>query len=191
MVAADEVLCLVLAAGQGRRFGSDKRLARLADGTTLLAASVARAREAFAEVRVVVRAGETPASLGLPAQQRLVHSLDASSGMGHSLAAGVAAARNSPARAIAVLLGDMPWIAADTLERLAAMATPEAIVFPLYDGQRGHPVLFGRAFWDALAQLDGDQGARRVLQAHRPAWREVPCDDPGVLCDVDTPAALG
>ncbi|NQA49427.1 nucleotidyltransferase family protein, partial [Pseudomonas aeruginosa] len=121
----------------------------------------------------------------------LVHSLDASSGMGHSLAAGVAAARNSPARAIAVLLGDMPWIAADTLERLAAMATPEAIVFPLYDGQRGHPVLFGRAFWDALAQLDGDQGARRVLQAHRPAWREVPCDDPGVLRDVDTPAALG
>ncbi|HBO0636754.1 TPA: nucleotidyltransferase family protein, partial [Pseudomonas aeruginosa] len=129
--------------------------------------------------------------LGLPAQQRLVHSLDASSGMGHSLAAGVAAARNSPARAIAVLLGDMPWIAADTLERLAAMATPEAIVFPLYDGQRGHPVLFGRAFWDALAQLDGDQGARRVLLAHRPAWREVPCDDPGVLRDVDTPAALG
>ncbi|HIE0353030.1 TPA: nucleotidyltransferase family protein [Pseudomonas aeruginosa] len=191
MVAADEVLCLVLAAGQGRRFGSDKRLARLADGTTLLAASVARAREAFAEVRVVVRAGETPASLGLPAQQRLVHSLDASLGMGHSLAAGVAAARNSPARAIAVLLGDMPWIAADTLERLAAMATPEAIVFPLYDGQRGHPVLFGRAFWDALAQLDGDQGARRVLLAHRPAWREVPCDDPGVLRDVDTPAALG
>ncbi|MBF2948087.1 NTP transferase domain-containing protein, partial [Pseudomonas aeruginosa] len=104
---------------------------------------------------------------------------------------GVAAARNSPARAIAVLLGDMPWIAADTLERLAAMATPEAIVFPLYDGQRGHPVLFGRAFWDALAQLDGDQGARRVLLAHRPAWREVPCDDPGVLRDVDTPAALG
>ncbi|MFU5351712.1 molybdopterin cofactor-binding domain-containing protein [Pseudomonas aeruginosa] len=120
-----------------------------------------------------------------------ISSLDASSGMGHSLAAGVAAARNSPARAIAVLLGDMPWIAADTLERLAAMATPEAIVFPLYDGQRGHPVLFGRAFWDALAQLDGDQGARRVLLAHRPAWREVPCDDPGVLRDVDTPAALG
>ena len=110
MVAADEVLCLVLAAGQGRRFGSDKRLARLDDGTTLLAASVARAREAFAEVRVVVRAGDTPASLGLPAQQRLVHSLDASLGMGHSLAAGVAAARNSTARAIAVLLGDMPWI---------------------------------------------------------------------------------
>ncbi|HCK4783779.1 TPA: nucleotidyltransferase family protein, partial [Pseudomonas aeruginosa] len=49
----------------------------------------------------------------------------------------------------------------------------------------------GRAFWDALAQLDGDQGARRVLLAHRPAWREVPCDDPGVLRDVDTPAALG
>lgn len=130
MVAADEVLCLVLAAGQGRRFGSDKRLARLADGTTLLAASVARAREAFAEVRVVVRAGDTPASLGLPAQRRLVHNLDASLGMGHNLAAGVAAARNSTARAIAVLLGDMPWIAADTLERLAAMATPEAIVFP-------------------------------------------------------------
>lgn len=189
MVAADEVLCLVLAAGQGRRFGSDKRLARLADGTTLLAASVARAREAFAEVRVVVRAGDTPASLGLPAQQRLVHSLDASSGMGHSLAAGVAAANSPaghrrPARRHALDRRRYPRASGrDGHSRSHRVS--------LYDGQRGHPVLFGRAFWDALAQLDGDQGARRVLLAHRPAWREVPCDDPGVLRDVDTPAALG
>ena len=111
--------------------------------------------------------------------------------MGHSLAAGVAAARNSTARAIAVLLGDMPWIAADTLRASGRDGHSRSHRVSLYDGQRGHPVLFGRAFWDALAQLDGDQGARRVLQAHRPAWCEVPCDDPGVLRDVDTPAALG
>ena len=110
--------------------------------------------------------------------------------MGHSLAAGVAAARNSTARAIAVLLGDMPWIAADTLERLAAMATPEAIVFPC--------TTVSAAIRCCSAALSGTRlrnwtatRARAVLQAHRPAWCEVPCDDPGVLRDVDTPAALG
>ncbi len=111
--------------------------------------------------------------------------------MGHSLAAGVAAARDTTAQAMAVLLGDMPWIAADTLERLAAMGQClEAILFPLHDGQRGHPVLFGRDFWPELTQLTGDEGARAVVQAHRDSCVVVEVKDAGVLRDVDTPEVL-
>lgn len=184
-------VALLLAAGFGKRFGSDKRRVRLADGRTLLAASLANARAVFDEVRVVLRAEDDPIELGLPVDIPLVRCADAQSGMGHSLAAGVNSLKSCTADSVAILLGDMPWLAESTLRLLLQQATAQRIVFPQHDGQRGHPVLFGRAFWPELLQLQGDEGARAVLQAHREAWYPVVVDDPGVLRDVDTPAALG
>jgi len=185
-----KVIALMLAAGRGRRFGSDKRVARLADGCSLLAASVERAQRVFGEVHVVLRGDDNPQALGLPAACRIIRCSDADQGMGHSLAAGMRALAEQDAEAVAVLLGDMPWIRTDSLQQLCEQATPERIVYPLYDGQRGHPVLFGRAFWPQLLSLTGDQGARELLQAHGPACHGVALSDSGVLRDVDRPEAL-
>ncbi|MFR0691186.1 NTP transferase domain-containing protein [Enterobacterales bacterium AE_CKDN230030158-1A_HGKHYDSX7] len=183
-------MALVLAAGQGSRFGADKRRAALPDGRSLLAHSVERAQTVFDEVRVVLRDGERAEDFGLPAGCHVIHSPDAALGMGHSLAAGAASLIDSDARAVAILLGDMPWIAPETLRALAEEASSSAILFPLHDGQRGHPVLFGREFWPALTQLSGDEGARTVVQANRDRCLTLEVADAGVLRDVDTPAAL-
>lgn len=183
-------VALLLAAGFGKRFGSDKRRARLADGRTLLVASLANARAVFDEVRVVLRAEDDPIELDLPVDIPLVRCIDADSGMGRSLAAGAASLDDCKTDSVAILLGDMPWLAESTLRMLLEQATAQRIVFPLHAGQRGHPVLFGRAFWPELLQLQSDEGARAVLQAHRDAWHPVVVDDSGVLRDVDTPAAL-
>lgn len=185
------VVALVLAAGQSARFGADKRRAPLGDGRSLLQHSVARALEVFDDVRVVLRDGEQACDLGLPARCRVVHSPHAGLGMGHSLAAGAASLADSDALAVAILLGDMPWICPATLQRLIEEARPSLIVVPQHQGQNGHPVLFGRDFWPALTGLAGDQGARSVLQRHREAAMALGVDDSGVLRDVDTPAALG
>lgn len=184
-------VALLLAAGFGKRFGADKRRARLADGRTLLAASLANARAVFPDVRVVLRSGDDPVALGLPVDIPLVRCADAESGMGYSLAAGVDSLNSRTFSSVAILLGDMPWLDESTLRLLADQADPQRIVFPLYEGQRGHPVLFGRTFWPELLKLQGDEGARAVLQAHREAWHPVVVEDSGVLRDVDTPAALG
>ncbi|MFV3306097.1 nucleotidyltransferase family protein [Pseudomonas sp. NY15181] len=184
------VVALVLAAGAGSRFGADKRRATLPDGRSLLAHSVERAQAVFDEVRVVLRDGERAGDFDLPTGCHVIHSPDAASGMGHSLAAGAASLQDSDAQAVAILLGDMPWIAPETLRQLDEAATASTILFPLYDGQRGHPVLFGREFWPALTQLTGDEGARAVVQAHRGRCVVVEVNDPGVLRDVDTPDAL-
>lgn len=184
------VPALILAAGFGARFGSDKRRAALADGRTLLATSLEAAQRVFEEVHLVLRPEDDPAALGLPAGCSIIRCDDAGQGMGHSLAAGVRALSERPAEAMAVLLGDMPWIAEDSLRALVGKAAAGRIVFPLYQGERGHPVLFGRVFWGELQHLTGDEGARRVLRAHASAWVAVGVDDPGVLRDVDSPAAL-
>lgn len=184
------VIALILAAGRGTRFGSDKRQARLADGRTLLAASVARARAVFDEVHVVLRPEDDPAALGLPDDCPVIRCADADLGMGHSLAAGVRGLSTARGRAVAVMLGDMPWLAEATLRQLVAQADAQHILFPLHHGLRGHPVIFGRDFWPELQYLQGDEGARSVLAAHREAWRVLEVDDPGVVLDVDTPQAL-
>lgn len=184
------MVALVLAAGQGSRFGADKRRVTLPDGRSLLAHSVERALAVFDEVRVVLRDGERAEDFDLPPGCRVIHCPEAALGMGHSLAAGAASLLDCDAQAVAILLGDMPWIASQTLRQLAGAASASTILFPLYDGQRGHPVLFGCDFWPALTQLTGDEGARTVVQAHRDRCVVVDVNDPGVLRDVDTPDAL-
>jgi len=184
------VVALVLAAGVGSRFGADKRRATLPDGRSLLVHSVERAQAVFDEVRVVLRDGERAEDFDLPAGCRIIHSPDAALGMGHSLAAGAASLSDSPAQAVAILLGDMPWIAPQVLRALTEAASASNILFPLHDGQRGHPVLFGREFWPELTQLTGDEGARTVVQANRDRCVTLEVADAGVLRDVDTPDAL-
>lgn len=184
------VVALVLAAGQGSRFGADKRRAVLGDGRSLLQHSVERALAVFDEVRVVLRDGEGAEVLGLPGACRIVPSPEAGLGMGHSLAAGAASLSDCDALAVAIVLGDMPWILPHTYRRLVEAADPAAIVVPRYQGQNGHPVLFGRDYWPELAGLSGDEGARSVLQRHRGRVRVLDVDDSGAVRDVDTPAAL-
>ena len=185
-----KVVALVLAAGSSVRFGGDKRRATLADGRSLLVHSVERACSVFSDVRVVLREGERGADLGLPSECRIIASPDAGLGMGHSLAAGAASLIDSDAQAVAILLGDMPWIAPATFGQLISAAGASAIVLPQHDGQQGHPVLFGRDFWPALSCLMGDEGARSVVKAHPASCIRVEVQDPGVLQDVDRPEAV-
>ena len=181
----------MLAAGYSRRFGADKRRATLADGRSLLTASLALPCSMLGEVWLVLRPDEAPAALDLPTGVRIVQNPATAQGMGHSLAAGAERLMaESHADAAAIFLADMPAIRRDSLEALIACASSGNIVLPSYQGKRGHPVLFGRAFWPQLATRNGDAGAKPVLLQHPEAVRIVELDDPGVLQDIDTPADL-
>ena len=182
---------LILAAGFARRFGSDKRQAVLSSGETLLASSLKQVHAALPCTWVVLRPSDDAQALGVPVDMPVVRSECAENGLGHSLSSGMRIiSEQSTAQAVAIFLGDMPWISAATLEQLFAAASVERIVQPTYAGQPGHPVIFGRQFWPQLTQLTGDSGARSVLQANPEAVLRVAVNDAGVVQDVDTPAAL-
>ncbi|MDN3557361.1 nucleotidyltransferase family protein [Halomonas maura] len=188
---SDAVVALVLAAGRARRYGSDKRLAHLPQRGPLLAATLATLRPHFGEIRVVLGIEDDPVHLGIAKDIGIIVADTAEQGMGASLAAGIRAlSTESQALAVAVMLGDMPWLSEDTFALLCSRASDRAIVRPFYRGQGGHPVLFGRCFWGSLEQLTDDEGARSVVRRHRDACIEIKVQDPGVMEDVDRPVDL-
>lgn len=182
---------ILLAAGRGERFGGAKLLAALPGaGVPVGVAALRNLRAALADIIAVVRPGDEPlAALFVAEGARVIRAARAAEGMGASLAAGVVAAGGAPGYVVA--LADMPWIAPDSVARVAAaLAGGAQIVAPYYKSARGHPVGFGAALRDELAALAGDEGARHVLAAHGDAVERIDVDDPGVLRDVDRPGDL-
>ena len=92
-----------------------------------------------------------------------------------------------------MLLGDMPYVTPAIINRLIAAfaAHPKAkAVVPMIGGQRGNPILIGRSLFEAVMALEGDMGARKLLDTAGGEVIEVAIDDVAVLTDVDTPEAL-
>jgi molybdenum cofactor cytidylyltransferase len=197
-MADARVAGLLLAAGRGRRFAAiaarDKLLEPV-DGTPV-ARRACRALAAGCDPVFAVVGPHASAALCEALQAagaRLVVADDADRGMGHSLAAGVrAAAATGLADVLMVMPADMPWVQDDTVRAVARAAReggPEGIVVPtLADGRRGHPVAFGAVHFAALAGLQGDRGARTLLDTL--ALSPVTVADRGILRDVDSPSDL-
>jgi molybdenum cofactor cytidylyltransferase len=182
------IVGILLAAGRSARFGRDKLLVALADGTPMAIAALGNLAAAVDSVVAVVRPGDAEIATALAAQgARITECPRAAEGMGESLAWGVRAA---PAvRGWVIALADMPWISSAMISRIVgALRAGGAIAAPSWQGRRGHPVGFAADYYGELIALSGDEGARPVVGRHEVTL--IPAQDAGVLRDVDMPADL-
>lgn len=175
---------VVLAAGEGSRFGGPKQLAEL-HGRPLLehALSAAAAVPGLERVILVLgaRADEILARVDPHGAQAIVCD-DWSEGQAASLRAGLAALDDLDAALI--LLGDQPGITPAAIEAVLAHFDGTHAVRAVYDGSPGHPVILTRELMRRAMELEGDLGARELLEDARVRKVEV-----AHLCrpaDVDT-----
>ena len=177
---------VLLAAGQSRRFGTDKLAATLADGVPVALRSAARMAAAVDRLLIVVQRSSSASAQRLEdAGYTVVVCAEAVNGMAYSLAAGVRASRESSAWVVG--LADMPLLQTVTIHQLIEhYRSSDRIVVPCHRGHDGHPVLFPARYGAALEALEGDRGARPLLQAHGADIERVEVDDRGVLLDIDT-----
>ncbi len=183
--AKKRIAGILLAAGTGSRFGGEKLLHPMPDGVAIAAHAARNLLAAGLDVTAVVRWGDFPLYDMLEQEGCQVTMFQgASRGMGASLAHGIAQARGADGWVVA--LADMPRIDPATIRKLVAELEGGALIAaPTHKGERGHPVGFGAGLRDELVALDGDHGARAVLERHREAVKLVECDDPGTLLDID------
>lgn len=191
--AAAKVHAVVLAAGRSSRMGGPNKLMAHFSGKPLIRQTVERALASKLSGAVVVT-GHQAARIR-EALDRLdvgvAHNPDFASGLAGSLKTGIAAVPESAAGAL-ILLGDMPAVSSADLDRLVAAfrtAGGQAIARATHDGKRGNPVILPRALFGAVAQLEGDTGARYLVEAGLMPVVDVEIGE-GAAIDVDTRDAL-
>ena len=181
------IAAVVLAAGTSSRLGTPKQLLPY-QGRPVLAVVVQNLLNSPLDCVLVVighRAEEVaPALNGLPVD--VVVNGQYATGQASSIKAGLAALGGGVEAALFVL-GDQPLVKPGTIKMLVeGYRTGGGIVAPFYKGRRGNPVLFDRLFFQEMASLEGDTGAREIIGRHPECFRRIDVPDPGVLLDIDT-----
>ncbi|MES3023234.1 MAG: nucleotidyltransferase family protein [Pseudomonadota bacterium] len=185
---------ILLAAGSGRRFDPsgqrNKLLAPLAGNQPVVAAAASAMLSVLPKVVAVVPDGGGAVAAELRALGcDVVTCPDAGLGMAASL---VQALHHCPdgTEAWIIALGDMPYVQAATIAALRdALNAGATIAAPVHGGRRGNPVAFHSVYLEQLLALEGDRGARAIVEANQVT--EVDVDDPGIFHDIDTAADLG
>ncbi len=184
------IAAIVLAAGSSQRFGAENKLLATIDNKPVLQHVLDRLAPLTLSRRiVVVRPGDDGITSLIDKNAfDIVENSKPGDGMGSSISAGIGACHN--ADGVFLMLGDLPHVRQDTCEQLLAafFDYPDKTIFaPIFQGQRGHPVLFRRRHFDALMALGNDIGAKPIIADNKATLLALPTDDAGILSDVDRP----
>jgi molybdenum cofactor cytidylyltransferase len=191
---APAIAAVILAAGRSSRMGAENKLLADVGGKPMVWRVAEAVLKSQARPVIVVVGHQSDAVRAALAglDIAIVENPDYAEGLSTSLRRGLDALPDSVDGAV-IELGDMPRVSAAEIDRLIAAFNPlegRAICVPTVQGQRGNPVLWGRAFFPEMHQVTGDKGARQLIDSFAEAVCEVPMNGDAVLVDIDEPQAL-
>ena len=187
----------VLAAGSAVRMAGENKLSQSFDGSTVIGTVINNLQAAGVnQLWLVYGVRWGLDDFNLPSFVHALRNPNARQGMGSSIA--LVVNNLSPTTDHLLLaLGDMPLVRAETTQALIlhsaqgdAHDCDANIWAPTYGGKRGHPVVFDKCWFKALANLNGDQGGAILFDDERAKVSYLEVDDPGILQDIDTPEDL-
>jgi molybdenum cofactor cytidylyltransferase len=183
------IVGIVLSAGESKRMGTPKQL--LPWGKTFILQQVIDNATASRLGKILLvlgsHADEIARKITISSKTNIVVNHDFKAGMGSSVKCGV---KNAPTgtEAFMLLLGDQPFISPAIIDRVLDdyRKSSHGIVIPVYNGKRGHPVIFDVKYKPELLAISA-HGARIVMNNHLPDILEVHLEAPEILTDIDTP----
>ena len=180
---------IILAAGRSSRFGDGHKLLADFQGVPMIAHVIGLARKARLDEIILVTGHQSEAVMAAAGPGlRAVLNPDFAMGIASSIKVGLTAVSEEMDSAF-IMLGDMPLVHEDTMAAMLAKADHASLyqaVIPVQGGRRGNPVLVRRGLFPLLDRLEGDQGARKMLESADVCVLECPVDDEGIHADFDT-----
>jgi molybdenum cofactor cytidylyltransferase len=181
------IAAVVLAAGMARRMGQPKQLLPWTDNLTILEYILVQLQRAGVKSLYVVTGAYAEAVTELAQRQGalVVHNPQYATGeITSSLQAGLRALPDIITGAV-VVLGDQPFLTPSVIQQIVGVNVD--LVVPRFEGQWGHPILFGRCYWAELLTLPVTAKPRQILYRHENAIHFVDVADDSILRDIDTP----
>ena len=183
------ICAIVLAAGQSRRMGVQKLLLPFGSKTVITHIVDQLTASSVDKVYVVVGTQGERVSRELFDQPiSIVNNSNYKSGMLSSLRCGLHAMAQQ-CRAVLVVLGDQPSVTTKLIDQMLQTfaSTEKQILIPLYQGKRGHPLIFSTTYRDEILTHYDNVGLRGLLYAHKDDIFELSVTASGVLSDMDYP----
>lgn len=187
-ISTQDIGIIILAAGSSVRFGSDKRLATLNNGKTILETTLSCIPETFTQRILVLKAGDEKLAEKFEDQWKICFARAPEQGLANSLSSAIAQAENW--QGVFIGLADMPFITSQSYSILQEALTNHAIVVPVHNQRRGNPVGFRKQFFAEIGNLTGDQGAKALLKKYSGEIFELDTGDAGIFKDIDKPEML-
>ncbi len=185
------ISAIVLAAGEAKRMGEAKLLLEW-KGKVILEHVLQNLQSSLVDEVILVLGHKADQILEkvLARKIKIVVNSDFKTGMSSSIRSGLMAL-DKKSKGFFIVLGDQPKISKEILNHLICgfkkMYPRKKIVLPVYQGSRGHPVLFSTEYRQEALQLKGDVGARQILADHPEDILEIEMETDVVVDDLDTP----
>ena len=183
------ISAIILAAGESKRMGQPKLLLKWGESSLFEQTMDNYLASVVNEVNIVLgyEAAEIEKQIGDRSVNIAVNP-DYSKGMSTSITIGINI-MSPRTQGIMLALADQPSVTTHTIDRLIQVfgLKQKGIVLPVYQGQRGNPVIFDVKYREKLLSLEGDMGGREIVRSCYNDVQEVAVDNRGVLTDIDTP----
>lgn len=178
---------LLLAAGLSSRLGLIKQELKTMEMTILERSLKILLRAPLKEILLIT--GPYDFTLSFEDKRvKLLYNREYLTGMGSSIRRGVQGLENNDLPLL-IHLSDKPLLKEETLFSLIKYYyhVKPSVLYPVFKGVRGHPVIFHQDLMTSLLSLKGKEGGRNILEHLREEEIvSLPVEDPGVIFDVDT-----
>jgi molybdenum cofactor cytidylyltransferase len=183
-----EIWGIVLAAGESKRMGFPKMLLKF-NGSTMIENVIRNVSGSEIKNIMVVLGSDSEKLVKLVDDCNVSRCFNEKykEGMLSSVKCGI---RNVPSdyKAVLVFQGDQPLITPEVINIVMAAyrSTGKGIVIPVFEKERGHPVLIDRKYRDEIEKLNDNEGLRSLSYHNPDDILEIETGEPGILRDFDT-----
>jgi len=180
---------ILLAAGQSKRMSGENKLIKSVKGIPLIKCALNNILKSHVNEIIIVLGyqNETIEKLiDKSSRIKFVFNSNFESGIASSIKEGIKKL-SKKTDSFFISLGDMPSINYDTYNQLIKCNKNKKAIVPMFKGQQGNPVLFPKSFEEKLLSIQGDSGAKKILEINKKEVLYLEINDPGIIRDLDVP----
>ena len=173
---------ILLAAGQSKRMNGENKLKKEIQGTPLIKHSVKNILASSIDELIVVLGHQKEIIEKLIDKNekiKFVFNKDFENGIASSIKTGLNHL-SEKTEAFFICLGDMPMVNQDIYNQLISSRNNKEIIVPTYKEQQGNPVLFSKSMKKGIMTIEGDVGAKKILELNKDKILNIETNDHGI-----------